>query len=70
MLIWESMPQSTAYQHEEGRGLTASTLLFALIHRSAWNRYSANFAFTAFYEVRVQRPTTCLVRSLLCKCLA
>jgi hypothetical protein len=44
MLIWESMPQSTAYQHEEGRGLTASTLLFALIHRSAWKRNSRKFA--------------------------
>jgi hypothetical protein len=43
MLIWESMPQSTAYQHEEGRGLTASTLLFALIHRSAWNINSRKF---------------------------
>jgi hypothetical protein len=52
MLIWESMPQSTAYQHEEGRVLTASTLLFALIHRSAWNRYSANFALTEFSEVQ------------------
>ncbi len=26
-------------------------LLHALIHRSAWNRNSANFAFTEFYEV-------------------
>ena len=27
-------------------------LLHALIHRSAWNRNSANFAFPAFSEVR------------------
>jgi hypothetical protein len=27
-------------------------LLLALIHRSAWNRISANFAITEFYEVR------------------
>jgi len=26
---------------------------FALIHPSAWNRNSANFAFIEFYEVRV-----------------
>ena len=53
MLIWESMPQSAAaYQHEEGRGLTASTLLFALIHQSAWNTNSANFAFWGFSEVQ------------------
>jgi hypothetical protein len=32
----------------KGRGVAASALLFALIHRSAWNRNSAKFAFWAF----------------------
>jgi hypothetical protein len=32
----------------KGRGLAASALPHALIHRSAWKGYSANFAFTAF----------------------
>jgi hypothetical protein len=27
--------------------------LLAFIHRSAWNRYSANFAFWGFCEVRI-----------------
>src|SRR5215207_4424882 len=31
------------------------TLLLPLIHRSAWNRNSPNFAFGAFYEVRIHR---------------
>ena len=30
------------------------TLLYALIHRSAWNRNSANFAITGFSEVHPQ----------------
>ena len=29
----------------EGRGVAAPALLHALIHRSAWNSNSANFAF-------------------------
>ena len=32
--------------------LYSPTLLLALIHRSAWNKNSANFAFWAFSEVR------------------
>jgi hypothetical protein len=28
-------------------------LVLALIHRSAWNKNSANFAITEFYEVRI-----------------
>jgi hypothetical protein len=33
-----------------GRGLLAASVLspLSLIHRSAWNRYSANFALTEF----------------------
>ena len=31
-----------------GRGVTASALSLALIHRSAWNTNSANFRFTGF----------------------
>jgi hypothetical protein len=27
------------------------------MHRSAWNRYSANFAITEFYEDEMRRPT-------------
>ena len=38
-----------------GRGVAAPALLHALIHPSAWNRYSANFAFWAFSEVRLSR---------------
>src|SRR5215203_4558821 len=34
--------------------LAAPALLFALIHRSAWNRNSANFAFWGFSEVRAR----------------
>jgi hypothetical protein len=34
-------------------------LLLALIRRSAWNRNSANFAFTEFLEV-VTGPVQCL----------
>jgi hypothetical protein len=43
----------------EGRaGLTgAPALLFALIHPSAWNRNSANFAITEFSEDEMRRPT-------------
>jgi hypothetical protein len=37
------------------QGLAASAFLFALIHRSAWNRNSANFGLTEFYEVRQVR---------------
>jgi hypothetical protein len=29
-----------------------SAVLLTLIHRSAWNRYSANFALTEFSEVQ------------------
>src|SRR5215216_6923768 len=36
----------------QGRGIVAPALLFALMHRSAWNRNSANFAFWGFSEVR------------------
>jgi hypothetical protein len=37
----------------QGRGCYyAPALPYALIHRSAWNRNSANFAFIEFYEVR------------------
>jgi hypothetical protein len=36
----------------ESRGVAAPALPLSLIHRSAWNRYSANFAFWAFSEVR------------------
>jgi hypothetical protein len=32
--------------------LYSPALLLALIHRSAWNKNSANFAFWAFSEVR------------------
>jgi hypothetical protein len=28
------------------------TGVLTLIHRSVWSKYSANFAFTEFYEVR------------------
>jgi hypothetical protein len=35
-------------------GRTAA-LLFALIHRSAWNKNSANFVFWGFSEVRFKR---------------
>ena len=60
MLIWESMPQSTAHQHEEGRGLTASTLLFALIHPSAWNRNSPKLDFRSFVFSEVRpAPVQC-----------
>jgi hypothetical protein len=38
---------------KKGRGLAASALSLTLIHRSAWNRNSANFAFWAFCEVRI-----------------
>jgi len=39
----------------------------ALIHRSAWNRNSANFAFTEFYEVRRrQKILTRWSQLLLC----
>jgi hypothetical protein len=31
--------------------VAASALLSSLIHRSAWNRISANFALTEFFEV-------------------
>src|SRR5918995_5114191 len=52
--MWLGMRQSGAWQqHEEGRGLVAPALLYALIHRSAWNRNSANFAFWGFSEVRI-----------------
>src|SRR5919107_3659439 len=37
-----------------GRGLDAPSLLHALIHRSAWKGYSANFAFTEFSEPRFE----------------
>ena len=30
--------------------------IFALIHRSAWNRISANFALTEFSEVHLAAP--------------
>src|SRR5215211_5293615 len=46
---WESEPLK-----DIGPGLLRALvlpLLFALIHPSAWNRYSANFATTEFYEV-------------------
>jgi uncharacterized protein len=32
--------------------ITSRSFLFALIHLSAWNRHSANFAFWVFSEVR------------------
>jgi hypothetical protein len=41
----------------DGRGLTASALTLALIHPSAWNKNSANFAFTAFSEGQGRMPT-------------
>jgi hypothetical protein len=47
-----SGPYSLAQRHLrsgwEGWGLTALALLLTLIHRSAWNRNSANFAYTEF----------------------
>jgi hypothetical protein len=36
----------------EGAARKGSTLLLALIHPSAWNRISANFALTEFSDVR------------------
>jgi hypothetical protein len=36
-----------------GRVLAASALSLALIHQSAWNRFSANFAFWGFCELRL-----------------
>jgi hypothetical protein len=40
------------------RAFTANerALLLALIHPSAWKRFSANFAFAAFSEVHMQDP--------------
>jgi hypothetical protein len=38
------------------RLLVISARLLALIHRSAWNRNSAKFAFWAFSEVHIQDP--------------
>jgi hypothetical protein len=35
-----------------GEGRAALALLVTFIHRSAWNRNSANFAFWAFCELR------------------
>src|SRR5215207_1407688 len=47
---------STSAEDGQGPGLrAASALLSALIHRSAWNRNSANFAITEFSEVRMLR---------------
>jgi hypothetical protein len=37
----------------KGWGVAASALLHAPIHRSAWNRNSANFALPEFRELRV-----------------
>src|SRR5215208_2570570 len=37
----------------EGRTVAAPALLIAPIHRSAWNRNSANFAFREFCELRL-----------------
>src|SRR5215211_1664908 len=48
---WESEPLKHI-----GPGLLRALvlpLLFALIHLSAWNRISANFAFWAFCELRL-----------------
>ena len=62
--MWLGMRQSGAWQqHEEGRGLVAPALLYALIHPSAWKGHSANFALTEFYEVRrIRLPRTLLNR--------
>jgi hypothetical protein len=38
---------------QRGRGYTPAPL-FALIHRSAWNMNSANFAFWGFSEVGLE----------------
>jgi hypothetical protein len=53
------MPQSKAAQRQvaspKRRGSESSAtsaLLLSLIHRSAWNGHSANFAFKEFSEVR------------------
>jgi hypothetical protein len=35
-----------------GSGPLGPALFLTLIHRSAWNKNSANFAFWGFYEVR------------------
>jgi hypothetical protein len=39
---------------DTGRGPTLAT--GGLIHRSAWNKISANFAFWTFSEVHIQDP--------------
>src|SRR5215216_7393146 len=43
----------------KGWGVAASALPLSLIHRSAWNRNSRKFAFWAFSEDEMRRPTHC-----------
>ena len=40
-------------RQDEGRGVAASAVPYASIHRSAWNRYSPKFAGTEFPEVHL-----------------
>ena len=42
----------TSTSEDVGYDVPPILLLLALIHPSAWNRLSANFAFTQFYVVR------------------
>src|ERR687897_3960570 len=46
----EELPASNS----QGWGVDAPALPFALIQRSVWKEYSANFALPAFSEVQVQ----------------
>jgi hypothetical protein len=48
----------------------APALPFALIHRSAWNRNSANFAITEFSEVgsEVRLGASCLLWRGISRC--
>jgi hypothetical protein len=50
--------KSSRKVRQKGRSVSSSGPSFALIHPSAWNRNSANFAVTAFYEVQSSRGPT------------
>jgi hypothetical protein len=43
-------------RRRKDRSFYAPVLLLALIHPSAWNKNSANFAFWGFCEVDIEHP--------------
>ena len=60
--LWAMVPTRLCNSALRWSFLTLTQALLALIHRSAWNMFSANFAYPEFSEVGI--PALCVAPSL------